>query len=100
MLAAPRQLSARIGAKGALARHARAAMSTKACGIYTDEHYAIMDTITKFIEKEINPNVEQWEKEGIFPARELFKKYGEIGCLGLTKPEEYGGSGLDASAGT
>ena len=35
-----------------------------------------------------------------FQARELFKKYGEIGCLGLTKPEEYGGSGLDASAGT
>ena len=38
------------------------------------EHYAMQETITRFIEKEINPYVDQWEADGIFPAKELFKK--------------------------
>merc|ERR1719162_1317636 len=90
--------TSRVGAvarRGMMRRSA--AMSTHAHEFYTEEHLAVMDTITKFIDKEVNPNVDAWEKEGIFPARELFKKYGELGCLGLTKPEEYGGQGLDFS---
>ena len=34
----------------------------------------MQETITRFIEKEINPYVDQWEADGIFPAKELFKK--------------------------
>ena len=63
--------------------------------IYTDAHHAVMKSIAKFIEKEINPHVDEWESDGIFPARELFKKYGALGFLGLTKPVEFGGQGLD-----
>ncbi|GAA5316209.1 MAG: citronellyl-CoA dehydrogenase [Candidatus Pelagadaptatus aseana] len=65
--------------------------------IFTEEHEAIRKTIAQFIDKEINPHHEQWEREGIFPAHELFKKMGDLGLLGIAKPEEYGGMGLDYS---
>jgi len=41
--------------------------------------------------------VDEWEAAEIFPAHEVFKKMGRLGLLGLCKPEEYGGSGLDYS---
>lgn len=41
--------------------------------------------------------MDEWEKEGIFPARELFRKMGAKGFLGITKPEAFGGMGLDWS---
>lgn len=65
--------------------------------IFTKEHDAIRQTIAAFIDKEINPYGDQWEKEGIFPAHELFKKMGDLGLLGIAKPTEYGGMGLDYS---
>jgi citronellyl-CoA dehydrogenase len=51
--------------------------------------------VRRFVEEEINPHVEKWEEAGIFAAHELFKKMGDLGMLGLTYPEEYGGQGLD-----
>ena len=63
----------------------------------TEEHEAIRNTIAQFIDKEINPYCDQWEKDGIFPAHELFKKMGDLGLLGIAKPTEYGGMGLDYS---
>jgi citronellyl-CoA dehydrogenase len=51
--------------------------------------------VRRFVEEEINPHVEEWEEAGIFPAHDLFKKMGDLGMLGLTYPEEYGGQGLD-----
>src|SRR3569832_693681 len=51
----------------------------------------------KFIAAEIIPHVDDWEEAGIFPAHELFKKLGDLGFLGLNKPVEYGGQGLDYS---
>ncbi|MFN3200776.1 MAG: acyl-CoA dehydrogenase family protein [Bradymonadia bacterium] len=65
--------------------------------IYTDQHNELRRTLEKFIEKEINPYVDAWEEAQIFPAHELFKKLGNLGFLGVTKPEEYGGMGLDYS---
>lgn len=47
--------------------------------------------------REINPYVDQWEEDGIFPAHQVFKKLGDAGFLGVTKPVEYGGLGLDYS---
>ena len=64
---------------------------------FTHEHEAIRRTLKRFIDEEINPHVEEWEAAEIFPAHELFKKMGDLGLLGLTKPEAYGGSALDYS---
>lgn len=63
----------------------------------TDEHEAIRRTVARFIDEHINPNTEQWESEGCFPAHDLFKKMGDLGLLGICKPTEYGGMGLDYS---
>eukprot|EP00062_Callorhinchus_milii_P022905 gi/632981181/ref/XP_007907449.1/ PREDICTED: probable acyl-CoA dehydrogenase 6 [Callorhinchus milii] len=51
----------------------------------------------QIIEKEINPFVDKWEEEGIFPAHRIFKILGQAGFLGVNKPIEYGGLGLDFS---
>lgn len=63
----------------------------------TDEHEQLRDNLTKFIEREINPHADEWEEKEIFPAHEVFKKLGDQGYLGITKPEKYGGMGLDYS---
>ena len=65
--------------------------------IFTQEHDSIRKTVSQFIDKEINPYCNQWEKDGIFPAHDLFKKMGDLGLLGINKPVEFGGLGLDYS---
>ena len=64
---------------------------------FTHEHREIQNTLKRFIESEINPHVDEWEAAEIFPAHEVFKKMGQLGLLGLTKPEAFGGAGLDYS---
>jgi len=64
---------------------------------FTREHEMFRQTVRRFVEEEINPHADEWEEAGIFPAHELFKKAGDLGLLGLTYPEEYGGLGLDFS---
>ncbi|RZO85998.1 MAG: acyl-CoA dehydrogenase [Oceanococcus sp.] len=61
------------------------------------EHEEIRRTTRRFVEDEINPNVEAWERAGEFPAHEVFRGLGELGLLGITKPENVGGLGLDYS---
>lgn len=63
----------------------------------THEHQELYCTAKKFVEEELNPHVEEWEAKGIFPAHEVMKKLGDLGLLGITKPVEYGGLGLDWS---
>ena len=65
--------------------------------LWTEEHQMLRDTVRRFVETEINPNVDEWEEEGMFPAHELFKKAGDLGLLGLNREEKYGGSNLDYS---
>ncbi len=62
---------------------------------FTEEHEMFRKTVRSFVEKEINPYVDEWEGAGIFPAHELFKKMGDLGFLGLNYPEEYGGADAD-----
>ena len=62
--------------------------------IFSEEHEMWRESVRKFVEKEIVPHHERWEKEGIVP-RELWLKAGEAGMLCCTVPEEYGGLGLD-----
>ncbi|CAN7667565.1 MULTISPECIES: acyl-CoA dehydrogenase family protein [unclassified Variovorax] len=64
---------------------------------YTHEHLEIQKTLRRFIDEEINPHVDAWEAAESFPAHEVFRKLGALGLLGLNKPEEYGGAGLDYS---
>ena len=64
---------------------------------FTPEHEQIADTVRKFVAKEINPFVPEWEAAGMFPAHALFKKMGDLGLLGIKYPAEYGGMGLDFS---
>jgi citronellyl-CoA dehydrogenase len=65
--------------------------------LFTADHEEARHALQKFIANEINPFVDEWEKADIFPAHELFKKLGELGFLGLHKPEAFGGQGLDYS---
>ncbi|MBX3060417.1 MAG: acyl-CoA dehydrogenase family protein [Anaerolineae bacterium] len=62
---------------------------------FNQEHEMFRQMVRRFVENEINPHVEKWEEERIFPAHELFPKAGALGLLGITYPEAYGGSGLD-----
>ncbi len=65
--------------------------------MWTHEHDELRRNLRRFIDSEINPHVDEWEAAEIFPAHEVFRKLGELGFLGLTKPVEYGGLGLDYS---
>lgn len=65
----------------------------------TPEHEQISDTLKRYIDAEINPYVDEWEEAGIFPAHQVYKGLGDLGLLGVTKPTEYGGMGLDWSYG-
>lgn len=65
--------------------------------MFTAEHEELRRTVRKFVQNEINPHVDEWEEAEIFPAHEVFKKMGELGLLGITKPAEYGGLELDYS---
>ena len=64
---------------------------------FTHEHIALQDSVRRFIDAEITPNIAEWELAGIFPAHELFRKMGKLGFLGVNKPVQYGGLGLDHS---
>src|SRR5690606_32131295 len=61
--------------------------------IFEEEHELFRDSVRQFVEKEIVPNVERWEREGIVD-RELFLKAGEAGFLGMDAPAEHGGGGV------
>ncbi len=64
---------------------------------FTHEHEELRRTVERFVTNEVDPHVDEWEAEEMFPAHLLFKKLGNLGLLGLTKPEAYGGLGLDYS---
>ena len=64
---------------------------------WTHEHLEVRKTLKRYIDEKINPHVDEWEQEEIVPAHQVFKGLGDLGLLGLTKPEAYGGSGLDYS---
>ncbi len=63
--------------------------------IFTEEHEMFRRSLRSFIEKEIAPHAEEWEKQGEFPHRKVFPQFGELGFLGVNVSEEYGGAGAD-----
>ena len=64
---------------------------------FTTEHKALAETVTRFVQKELNPFVPKWEADEQYPAHEVIRKLGDLGLLGLKYPEEFGGAGLDFS---
>lgn len=61
---------------------------------FTEEHQAFRKSFQNFLQKEVVPHIDKWEKTGTI-ERFIWKKFGEMGYLGLNTSEEYGGLGLD-----
>jgi alkylation response protein AidB-like acyl-CoA dehydrogenase len=61
--------------------------------LYESDHEAFRESVRAFLDKEVVPNLEQWESDEIVP-RELFEIAGRNGFLGIAVPEEYGGGGV------
>ncbi len=59
----------------------------------TENQTMIAQMVRDFAEKEIRPNLMDWDESQRFPI-EVFKKLGELGLMGVVVPQEYGGSGL------
>lgn len=65
----------------------------------TPEHGMLRETLMSFTQAEVEPQAHEYDKKEQFNLA-LFRKLGELGVLGITVPEEYGGAGLDAVAAT
>jgi alkylation response protein AidB-like acyl-CoA dehydrogenase len=61
---------------------------------FTEDHRAFRRTVRDFCQRELAPHAREWDEAGLFP-RELFRRFGELGYLGIRHPERWGGSGLD-----
>jgi len=61
---------------------------------FTEEHQSFRKSFQDFLQKEVVPHIDKWEKTGTI-ERFIWKKFGEMGYLGLNTPEAYGGLGLD-----
>jgi len=62
--------------------------------LFTPEHQEFRRAVRDFVESELAPHAEEWEREGHFPDW-VFKRMGDLGFLGVRYPTEYGGSGGD-----
>ena len=62
--------------------------------LYDDEHEMFRSSFRTFLEREVQPNADRWEKAGIVD-RDLFSRAGTGGFLGMAAPEEFGGGGID-----
>jgi acyl-CoA dehydrogenase len=62
-----------------------------------EEHRMLREQVRRFIAEEVLPHADGWEREGKVP-REVLRRLGDLGLLGIRVPERYGGSGMDALA--
>src|SRR5262245_56849638 len=62
--------------------------------LYSAEHATFRDSVRRFFAREVTPNIDAWEKEGMTP-REFWTKCGQNGLLCPMVPEQYGGPGAD-----
>ena len=65
----------------------------------SEEHQMLREMIRDFVQEFVEPQAHEYDKKEQFNV-ELFRELGELGLLGITVPEEYGGAGLDAVAAT
>lgn len=62
---------------------------------WTSEHEAFRRSVRQWVERELTPHALEWDRAGLFP-KEVFRKAGELGFLGINHDAAYGGSGLDS----
>jgi acyl-CoA dehydrogenase len=60
----------------------------------TPEHEALREQVARFLEREVEPHGERWEQDGFTP-RDVLRKMGSLGWLGMTYPSQYGGAEAD-----
>ena len=61
---------------------------------FNEDHNLFRESLREFLNREVGPNIEVWEKDGKIP-KSIWKKMGDMGFLGLSFPEKYGGGDLD-----
>ncbi|MBD0824338.1 acyl-CoA dehydrogenase family protein [Aestuariibaculum marinum] len=61
---------------------------------FTEEHHLFRKSLQDFLQKEVVPHIENWEKTGTID-RFIWKKFGDMGFFGINYPEAYGGLNLD-----
>ncbi|HEY0385190.1 MAG TPA: acyl-CoA dehydrogenase family protein, partial [Pyrinomonadaceae bacterium] len=66
---------------------------------FSEEHRMIAETTREFVDNEVRPHIDELEKHDWELARELIRKGAELGLVGASIPEEYGGLGLDQTTG-
>jgi citronellyl-CoA dehydrogenase len=64
---------------------------------WTHEHDALRRTARRIVDEDINPHVDEWERDGQFPAHHVMKLLGDAGLIGISRPSDYGGLDLDYS---
>jgi citronellyl-CoA dehydrogenase len=62
---------------------------------FNKDHEMVRKAVREFVDKEINPYMDEWEEKGEAPLHALFKKMGDLGFLGIRYDPKYGGEGLD-----
>ncbi|HMC37270.1 MAG TPA: acyl-CoA dehydrogenase family protein, partial [Actinomycetota bacterium] len=67
-------------------------------GLFTPEHDELRRVVATFVERAIRPHVEEWERAGEFPLRDLLAQAGAIGLFGAKYEPDYGGTGPDLVA--
>src|ERR1041384_7277878 len=88
--------SARKGASWLLAESDSASIFTPEK--LSEEHRLMAQTVEEFVENEVMPNIDQLETKDWKLARSLVKRAGELGLLGISVPEQYGGLDLDKAS--
>ena len=61
---------------------------------FTEEHNLFRKSLSDFLQKEVVPHIDKWEKTGTI-ERFIWEKFGEMGFFGINYPEKYGGLDLD-----
>ncbi|XP_064460846.1 probable acyl-CoA dehydrogenase 6 [Ornithodoros turicata] len=72
-------------------------LASRRISLFKEEHEQLRNSVRKIVQNDINPYVDQWEEVGQFDAHKVFKKLASAGLLGITRPTDYGGLGLDYS---
>lgn len=62
---------------------------------FTQEHDEFRELVRSFVRRDVNPRVEEWEREGNMPLHEIFGQMGKLGLLGVQYAPEFGGHGVD-----
>ena len=92
-----RNLRAFVGQRELSSTSARGQLQQQAAvaSYFEEDQLALQKTVKSIIDNDINPHVDEWEASGQYPAKQVFKKLAEAGLLGVNKPAEYGGMGLN-----